>query len=312
MREVGLVASLFLTCTLFAQTPPQDSTSTAAPQSTAGSHDKTERCGITKLGQCAKDVFHDQVGIWTSPLRMKPHDAIWLVPFAGATGAAFAYDVDALQEVGTNKSLIDKSKIVSEFGSTYATFGEAGFMYLLGAATHNDHLRETGVLGAEAVIDASLVAGAVKLATNRERPDVGTGTGGFWPHGTSDYSVTTSFPSAHAASSWALARVISDEYKGWPVKLGAYGFALAISASRITGRRHFPSDVLVGGTFGYLIGGYVVRHHSSADTSERSFTVMPIIDESQRTYGMTMAFTPSTKPFVQTGSAFKKFTSVFH
>ena len=139
-----------------------------------------------------------------------------------------------------------------------------GSLYLLGAATHNDHLRETGVLGAEAVIDASLVAGALKLATNRERPDVGSGTGGFWPHGPSDYSVTTSFPSAHAASSWALARVISDEYKGWPVKLGAYGFAAAISASRITARRHFPSDVVVGGTLGYLIGGYVVRHHSSA------------------------------------------------
>ena len=312
MRVAGFVASLFLTCTLLAQSPPQDSTSAAPPQSTAGSHNKTERCGVTKLGQCAKDLLHDQAGIWTSPLRVKPHDAIWLVPFAGATGAAFAYDGDALRQVGTNQSLIDKSEIVSGFGSSYATFGEAGFMYLLGAATHNDHLRETGVLGAEAVVDASLVAGALKLVTNRERPDVGSGTGGFWPHGPSDYSVTTSFPSAHAASSWALARVISDEYKGWPVKLGAYGFAAAISASRITARRHFPSDVVVGSTLGYLIGGYVVRHHSSADRSESSFTMMPIIDESQRTYGMAMMFTPSTKQLVQAGSAFRKFASAFH
>ena len=41
-------------------------------------------------------------------------------------------------------------------------------------------------------------------------------------------------------------------------RCAAYAFALAISASPVTSRQHFPSDVLVGGTFGYLIGGYVV------------------------------------------------------
>jgi len=312
MRKVRIIAGLLFVCTgLFAQDQPLDSTS-AASQSSGSSQSEPARCGLKRLDQCLKDVAHDQAGIWTSPLRVKPHDAIWLVPFAGATGAAFAFDQDALRQVGTtNKSLIDKSTIVSRFGSGYATFGEAGVLYFLGAITHNGHLRQTGVLGAEAVVNASLVAGGLKLATNRERPDEGLGTGRFWPHGTSGYSPGSSFPSGHAAASWALARVISAEYPGWPVRLGAYGFATAISASRITGRRHFPSDVVVSGTLGYLIGGYVVRHHSSTDQRKTSFELFPVIDNTQRVYGMTVLFMPSSKQIAQIGHAFRKLTSIF-
>src|SRR5262245_58554893 len=45
-------------------------------------------CGITHVGQCLKDLGHDQAGIWTSPLRISARDTIWLVPFATATGVA--------------------------------------------------------------------------------------------------------------------------------------------------------------------------------------------------------------------------------
>jgi len=45
--------------------------------------------------------------------------------------------------------------------------------------------------------------------------------------------------------SFALARVIASEYQSKPVQVAAYAFALAISASRVTARQHFPSDVLV-------------------------------------------------------------------
>ena len=295
---------------VLAQDQPEHGTSTASPQ--AASSQQTAHCGLKKLDQCLKDLARDQAGIWTSPLRVSPHDTVWLVPFAGATGAAFAYDQDALRQVGTtNKGLMDKSETVSEFGSPYATFGEAGALYLLGTLKHNDHLQETGLLGAEAVADASLVAEGLKLATNRERPNNGTGTGRFWPHGTSDYSLDSSFPSGHAAASWALARVIASEYPGWLTKLGAYSFATAISASRITARQHFPSDVVVGSTFGYLIGGYVVRHHSSAYHDESSYTLLPIFDRSQHAYGLTVAFTPRSEQMQETIHRLRRLSLLF-
>ena len=314
MRQVVIIAAfLSMSVGLFSQNQPKDSTSLGTSQRSASSPHPEERCGLKKLDQCLKDLAHDQAGIWTSPLRLNSHDSTWLVPFAGATGAAFAYDQDALRQIGTtNKSLVNKSETVSEFGSPYATFGEAGALYLLGALKHNEHLRETGILGAEAVANASLVAEGLKLATNRERPDDGLGTGRFWPHGTHNYSLDSSFPSGHAAASWALARVIADEYPGWLTKLGAYGFATAISASRITGRQHFPSDVVVGSTFGYLIGGYVVRHHSLANQDVSRYTLVPVFDRAQHAYGMTVVLTPSSEQMERTVHSFLRLSSVFN
>ncbi len=249
-------------------------------------------CGVTHLGQCLKDIGHDQAGIWTSPLRIQPKDAFWLVPFAAGTGVALHYDAQAQQNLGIDESRIDASNTISGFGSTYVTLGGAAGLYFLGLGTHNEHLAETGRLGAEAVIDSLLVVNALKLATNRERPNEGNGHGGFWPHGTRSYEFDSSFPSSHAAGSFALARVIASEYRSKPVQVAAYAFALAISASRVTARQHFPSDVLVGGTFGYLIGGYVVRHHAAQNVGS-GFSFVPVVDLSTHTFGAYIAVRPN-------------------
>lgn len=261
-------------------------TTIAAAQEPPGAHTAPQRiCGLKHLDRCFIDLAHDQAGIWTSPLRTRTQDAVWLVPFAGATGAAIYYDADAQQQLGVNKSRIDASQNIARFGSPYATVAGGVGLYALGAFSKNQKLSETGRLGAEAVIDASIITEAFKLATNRERPDVGLGTGRFWPHGTKQYFTDGSFPSGHAAASWALARVIASEYPGWLPKIGAYGFATAISISRVTGRNHFPSDALVGTTFGYLIGGYVYRHHSTEFDKSNSMLVTPDFNQKTRSYG---------------------------
>lgn len=203
-------------------------------------------CGAKHLKQCALDILHDQAGIWTSPLRLQPSDAEWLAPFAGATTLAVYNDRHALRELGHNQQSIDTSHNISQFGSPEVTIGAGVGLYAVGLLSTNEKLSETGRLGAEAVVDAIIVAEGVKLATNRDRPDQGEHTGEFWPSGTKGYSTNGSFPSGHATASWALARVIAEEYHGLLPKLAAYGFATAISVTRVTGRDHFPSDSLVG------------------------------------------------------------------
>jgi membrane-associated phospholipid phosphatase len=240
-------------------------------------------CGPAHLGRCLKDIAQDQAGIWTSPLRLESRDALWLLPFAGATTVA-------IQELGIDKNRIDASNTISAFGSTYATIGAGSTVYLIGRLTHNDHLSETGRLGTEAVIDASLVAEALKLATNRERPDEGNGTGGFWPHGTRTFS--DSFPSGHAIGSWALARVIAAEYPNKPTQIGVYAFATAISVSRVTSLKHFPSDALVGSVLGYLIGGYVVRHRAGQDF-DSGLSFVPVVDVPTHTFGASVEVRPA-------------------
>src|SRR5882762_3203529 len=260
-------------------------------------------CGPAHLGRCLKDVALDQAGIWTSPLRLQSKDVFWLVPFVGASAVAIHYDPRAQQELGIDQSRIDTSNTISQFGSTYATLAGGGTLYMVGRLTHNDHLAETGRLGTEAVIDATLVAEALKLATNRERPDEGNGTGGFWPHGTRTFS--DSFPSGHAIGSWALARVIADEYPNTLTQVGVYAFATAISVSRVTSRKHFPSDALVGSVFGYLIGGYVVRHHAE-EYVDSGFSFIPVVDVQTHTYGASVDLHPDNLNLPNFGRTVKR------
>src|SRR5260370_8819844 len=130
--------------------------------------------------------------------------------------------------------------------------GGAGRLYLIGLKTHNSHLAETGRLGEEAIANALLVVEVLKLATNRERPDEGNGRGGFWPQGTRNYEADGSFSSGHAIATWALAEGIASEYPSKPGQFSANAFPLAITASRVTQRLHFPPDVIWTDTSGHL------------------------------------------------------------
>ena len=76
-------------------------------------------------------------------------------------------------------------------------------------------------------------------------------------------------PSGHSLTAWSIAHVVAARYPSWRVRLVAYGLATTVSASRVMAWQHFPSDVVVGSTLGYLIGGYVVRKRGEPS---RSFT----------------------------------------
>ena len=61
---------------------------------------------------------------------------------------------------------------------------------------------------------------------------------------------------------FASAAVIASRYDGYMTKLTAYGLATGVSLTRVIGRDHFPSDVLVGSAVGWMIGRYVHRRHT--------------------------------------------------
>jgi hypothetical protein len=94
----------------------------------------------------------------------------------------------------------------------------------------------------------------MKYAFGRERPNQGQGLGNFFQGG-------DSFPSDHSAAAWSIASVIAHEYPSPLTQIAVYGLATAVSASRVLGKQHFPSDVVVGGAIGWLIGWQVYRTH---------------------------------------------------
>lgn len=247
------------------------------------------------------NILDDQRAIWTSPFHLRGSDSKWLAPLGLSTVALMVTDrrtSGELVEDGDNLNRLRISKDVSQLGSLYATAGIAGALYFSGRATHNDHLRETGLLGAEALIDSGILASALKTVSQRQRPPTDNSSGEFFDGG-------SSFPSGHAVSSWALATVIAQEYGHHRplVKLGAYGLATAVSLSRYTGRNHFLSDVLVGSAMGYGIGRYVYhkRHDPALDalndnqhielTRSRLFPrIAPLYYPRAHLYGGTLAW----------------------
>ena len=239
-------ASISTTC--FAQSSPATATPGPKPSPTPS----LERMFF-------RNILRDQRAIWTSPFNLKRENMRWLAPLGLSTVVLIATDRQTsgeLVENGDNLTRLRVSQDISRFGSLYATGGVAAAFYLVGRAKNNARARETGLLGAEALIDSGILVEALKTVSQRQRPPTDHSSGEFFDGG-------SSFPSGHAITAWSLATVIAHEYgQHRPlVRFGVYGLATAVSLSRYTGRNHFLSDVLVGSAMGYGIGRYVYRQH---------------------------------------------------
>jgi membrane-associated phospholipid phosphatase len=172
----------------------------------------------------------------------------WELPVGAATAALIAAgDTPAANAVSGAHTLNRRSDNVST-AITDLLIGSAGVLYLAGCAGERDHALRTGVSTLTATGFSVLVAEALKVSFNRERPANNSGSE-FWEDG-------NSFPSGHTVAAWAVASALAHSYphKRW-VKWGSYAAATGVGVLRITAHQHFPSDVVVGGTLGYVVGG---------------------------------------------------------
>lgn len=199
----------------------------------------------------------DQRAIWSSPLHLKRGDAVWALPALAGTAGLVASDSWFSKQVPAGE--IARSRSLSNYGA-YSLAGAAGGMFLLGKITHNDHAAETGFLASEAAVNAAALDFALKSAFQRQRPYDGSGAGHFFTGG-------SSFPSEHAAVSWAIAGVVAHEYPGTLTKLVSYGLATAVTVARVTGKEHFPSDAVVGSALGYFIAQQTYRRRRDPEVS---------------------------------------------
>jgi hypothetical protein len=230
-------------------------------------------CGLKSLQICALHVAHDEIGIVTGPLHLSAPNYFWLLPFGAATGIALDKDNEAMRAVGFNTSRENQFRRVSDYGGLYGPSAAVGLGYIAGSLTHNEHLQETAVLAGEAMADSIILNTGLGYAIDRQTPMQGDGTGRFWPHGTRTWPDGQSMPSGHSITAWSFAHVIANRYPSWHTKLLVYGMATTVSVSRVLAREHFPSDVLVGSTLGYLIGGYVA--HKRGEVSKKfSFSMV--------------------------------------
>jgi membrane-associated phospholipid phosphatase len=206
----------------------------------------------------ARGFLKDEGRIWAAPFRRSTYDSRTLkygLSFLALTGALIASDHKTADLLPNTFDQSIWSGRVSQIGAAYTLAGFSGATYLFGKATGDKHAAEAGLLALEAIGHTQLVVFGMKKITRRERPLANGNHGGFWQGG-------DSFPSGHSASVFATATVFSYEYRDHAaVPIAAYSVAALVSASRLSARKHWVSDIFVGSAVGFLLGRYVYRSH---------------------------------------------------
>lgn len=211
-----------------------------------------------------KDFLHDQKGIWLFPAQLaKGKHWIPTVTITGVTAGLIVADPHAMPYFGNHARNIDDINDVFDSSISAAEIVILPASLLaVGYARHDDYQKGTALLAGEAYADASVVDLVMKAITRRKRPsDVlpgGSYNDTFFSGSKSPFK-GSSFPSGHAVGAFSVATIVANRYHNhrWAPFL-LYGFATAVSFSRVTTRAHFPSDVFLGAALGYTIAKYQV------------------------------------------------------
>lgn len=269
MASLRVVASIFCV-SFFLSSPARTQDRSDLPDapsqvSSDSQHDNEPYERVTSWHRLPKDFLHDQKAIWlVFPAQLgKGQHLVPTLAITGITTGLIFADPHAMPYFRSHQRNLDD---VNDVFDSYITTGEViavpASLMVAGYIRHDDYQVDTAMLAGEAYADSAIVDLAMKAVTRRERPsDVRPGapfTDTFFSGGVSPFK-GSSFPSGHAAGVFSVATVVASRYhnRRW-VPWVAYGFATAISFSRVTTLSHFPSDVFLGAALGYSITRYQV------------------------------------------------------
>ena len=211
-------------------------------------------CGVPEFSHHTwTEVSHFGQGLKAVPRgAVRPGNLKWELPILAATGILIA-KVDKPADNRIQSLSFQQTAGRWSNAGLGIEIGAGALAYIAGCHRHNSYLRDTGFKALAAMGAAGSVDLMLKLAFDRQYP-FKTGGGKFWGGG-------RSFPSGHSATSFAFAAVVAHRYPHNPwVKWGTYALAAGVSLSRYPAKKHFPSDILVGATLGYLNGAYLGEH----------------------------------------------------
>ncbi len=167
--------------------------------------------------------------------------------------AEFFLHTRRLHELGDAGALIG-GPIVSAGGITG--------LFLAGRVSQNQSFQKLTYSLAQATAMSMALAGIVKPAVRRARPDLDN---------------RRSFYSGHTSNAFAWAAVISRGH-GVEISIPSYAVAVLIGASRLEMNKHYLTDVTVGATVGYLIGRSVSRPRHPGSSRRFGWEITPLPD----------------------------------
>jgi hypothetical protein len=152
-----------------------------------------------------------------------------------------------------NSALVS-SDFADKFFKPGAVLGElptllssAVIVYAVGRLKDQPKVSHVGMDLIQSLAMAEILTETLKYATHRERPD---------------HSGKNSFPSGHAADTFAFATAL-ERHLGWRYAVPAYTFASYVAISRLPANRHWLSDAVFGAAVGIIAGRTVTSHEAS-------------------------------------------------
>jgi membrane-associated phospholipid phosphatase len=194
---------------------------------------------------------------------------------AGAVGLTYLFDSDIRGKVQANKSRgLDKAADAgSLIGNPFLHLGIAAAVYGGGVMADSPKHRELGEMLGESLILADATSLLLKQAIGRGRPFTSGDKGSFRPlQFKSDYD---SLPSMHAASSFAMASVMSANSETLAAKLLYYSVAAFAGYARLYKDKHWAGDIVLGAAVGELCGRVVTGYHTAK--GKRSLALAPAV-----------------------------------
>jgi membrane-associated phospholipid phosphatase len=189
-----------------------------------------------------KALFKDLVG---HVKHLPSRENLFWTAFGGASALAVHPADD-----NVNKSLTGSDFAHNFFGpgavlgQLPTLLGTATATYVVGRLKDQPRVSHLGLDLIESIAISEGVTQAIKLTTGRERPDG---------------SSNNSFPSGHAADTFAFATAL-ERHLGWKGALPAYIFSSYVAISRLPANRHWLSDAVFGSAVGIVAGRTVTRH----------------------------------------------------
>jgi membrane-associated phospholipid phosphatase len=140
---------------------------------------------------------------------------------------------EALVGNDTAEKIFKPGEILGELGTL---LGSASVVYAVGRIKDQPKVSHLGMDLIEALAMSEALTQTLKYTTRRERPD-GSGK--------------TSFPSGHAADTFAFATAL-ERHLNWKYSIPAYVFSSYVALSRLPANRHWLSDAVFGSAVGII------------------------------------------------------------
>jgi len=189
---------------------------------------------------------------------------------AAAAGALLLEDSSGNEGFMGDGCLKDISE-VCDMAFGLPLLGASSITWGIGALSDDPGTEEAGQMMTEGLLLTYGVTGALKLGTDRTRPDG---------------SNSRSFPSGHSSGTACTAVILWDRF-GPGAGVPAAAIAAFTALSRITLDKHYPSDVIAGAAIGISIGLAVAKaHEDNPDPGQQIQPVLGITWSSSSGFGV--------------------------